>query len=217
MILFVKGVLVGLAASIPLGPVGVLCVQRTLSKGRYSGFISGMGAALVDTFFAALAILGLVYIQIIIKSYEPHFLCFGGVLVVYIGLKIYLSNPVKQIRQAKFKKRRLEDFLSVALLTLSNPGALLLILGFFAAVGLNINASSGSVTISTVLWGVFVGAGLWWYCLSTTISIFRSKFRLKQLWMINRISGIVIMALGMITALKGIWMFVSPYLPYFQK
>jgi len=217
VITFFQGVLVGLGASIPLGPVGVLCVQRTLSKGRYSGFISGMGAALVDTFFAALAVLGLAYIQLFIKSHESYFLCLGGLLVVFIGLKIYLSNPVKQIRQANPKKRRLEDFLSVALLTISNPGALLLFLWLFALVGLNINATAGSFTISTVLWGVFVGAGLWWYGLSTTISIFRNRFRLKQLWMINRISGIVIMALGMITTLKGIWMFITPFLNYFQK
>jgi len=212
---FLQGVLVGLGASIPLGPIGVLCVQRTLSKGRISGFISGLGAAFVDTFFAALAIMGLAYIQALIKEHENYFLCFGGLIVVYIGLKIYLTNPVKQIRQANFKRRRFEDFISVAALTISNPSALFLILGLFALVGLNINAETGSFAISSVLWGVFAGAALWWYTLSTGINIFRNKFRLKQLWMINRISGIVIMALGMISTLKGVWMFISPYLKYF--
>ena len=212
---FFQGVLVGLGASIPLGPIGVLCVQRTLSKGRNSGFISGMGAAFVDTFFAALAIMGLAYIQALIKSHESYFLCVGGLLVVFFGLKIYLSNPVKQIRQANFKKRRVEDFLSVVLLTISNPGALFLILGLFALVNPNINTIAGSFAISTVLWGVFAGSGLWWYSLSTGISVFRNKFRLKQLWMINRVSGIIIMALGLISTLKGIWIFIAPYLHYF--
>ena len=212
---FLQGVLVGLGASIPLGPIGVLCVQRTLSKGRMSGLISGLGAAFVDTFFAALAIMGLAYIQALIKEHENYFLCFGGLLVVFIGLKIYLTNPVKQIRQANFKRRRFEDFISVAALTISNPSALFLILGLFALVGLNINAETGSFAISSVLWGVFAGAALWWYTLSTSINIFRNKFRLKQLWMINRISGIVIMVLGMISTLKGVWMFISPYLKYF--
>ena len=216
VISFIQGVLVGLGASIPLGPIGVLCVQRTLSKGRISGFISGMGAAFVDTFFAALAVIGLAYIQSLIKAHEGYFLCVGGLLVIFIGLKIYLSNPVKQIRQTNLKRHRLEDFMSVALLTISNPGALFLILGLFALVGVNINASAGSVTISTVLWGVFVGAGLWWYVLSLSIDMFRKKFRLRQLWMINRIAGIVIMALGMISTLKGVWMFIAPYLTYFS-
>jgi len=211
VISFLKGVMVGLGASIPLGPIGVLCVQRTLSKGRISGFVSGMGAAIVDTFYAALSVIGLAYIQGVFESHEGYFLCFGGVLVIFIGLKIYLTNPVKQIRKTNTKMHRLEDFISVTLLTLSNPGALFLILGLFALVGLNINADSGSMTISTVLWGVFVGAGIWWYSLSTSISLFRKKFRLKQLWMINRVSGIIIMALGLISTLKGAWIFISPF------
>ena len=214
---FFQGLLVGLGASIPLGPIGVLCVQRTLSKGRYSGFISGLGAALVDTFFAALAVLGLAYIQGIIKSHEAYFLCFGGLLVIFIGLTIYLTNPVKQIRQTQIRKRHFEDFISVVILTVTNPGALFLILGLFALVGLQVNSSDGSFAISTVLWGVFVGAGLWWYALSTSINVFRKKFRLKQLWMINKISGIIIMALGLISTLKGIWIFLAPLLPYFQN
>ena len=209
---FLQGVLVGLGASIPLGPIGVLCVQRTLSKGRISGFISGLGAAMVDTLFAALAVIGLTYIQGLITAHERYFLCFGGLLVVFIGLKIYLTNPVKQIRQTNAKKYRFEDFMSVVLLTITNPGALFIILGLFALVGLNINSSSGSFAISTVLWGVFSGAGIWWYALSTSIDLFRKKFRLKQLWMINRISGIIIMALGMISTSKGIWMIIIPYL-----
>jgi len=212
---FLQGVLVGLGASIPLGPIGVLCVQRTLSNGRISGFISGLGAAFVDTFFAALAVIGLAYIHGLIEEHEGYFLCFGGLLVIIIGLKIYLTNPVKKIRQTNAKKYRLEDFISIVILTISNPGALFLILGLFALVGLNINATASSVTISTVLWGVFVGAALWWYVLSTSINVFRKKFRLKQLWMINRISGIIIMALGMISSLKGIWIFIAPYISYF--
>ena len=212
MVSFLQGVLVGLGASIPLGPIGVLCVQRTLSKGRISGFISGMGAAFVDTFYAALAAIGLAYIQGLFKAHENYFLCFGGLLVIFIGLKIYLTNPVKQIRQTNTKKHRLEDFISVVILTISNPATLFLILGLFALVGLNINVDSGSMTISTVLWGVFVGAGFWWYSLSTGISLFRKKFRLKQLRMINRVSGIIIMALGLISMLKGVWGFLVPFI-----
>jgi len=215
MIHFFKGLLVGFGASIPLGPIGILCVQRTLNKGWPSGFISGLGAAMADTFYAALAVMSLAYIQSLLKVHERYFLFIGGLLIIFIGLRIYLTNPVKQIRQTNVKKRHLEDFISTALLTLSNPGSLVLILGFFALVGLKINASSSSLAISTVLWGVFIGAGLWWYGLSTGISIFRNKFRLKQLWMINRVSGIIIMALGLISTFKGIWMFLSSYLKYF--
>lgn len=212
---FFRGLMVGLGASIPLGPIGVLCVQRTLSKGRYSGLISGLGAAFTDTFFAALAVMGLAYIQGVFESHENYFKCFGGLLVIFIGLRIYLSNPVKQIRQTHGQKRRFEDFISVVMLTISNPAALVLILALFALVGVKTDSSDGSFAISTVLWGVFVGASLWWYVLSASINAFRQKFRLKQLWMINKISGIVIMALGLISFINGIWKLISPYLTYF--
>ncbi|MCL2726878.1 MAG: LysE family translocator [Bacteroidales bacterium] len=215
MVNFFQGLLVGFGASIPLGPVGILCVQRTLSKGWHSGLISGLGAAMADTFYAALAVMGLAYIQILLQAHEKYFFSLGGLLIIYFGLRIYLTNPVKQIRQTNVKKRHLEDFISTALLTLSNPGSIVFILGFFALVGLKVNSSAGSFAISTVLWGVFAGAGLWWYCLSMSVSIFRKKFRLKQLLMINRVSGIIIMALGLISASKGIWLFIAPYLKNF--
>lgn len=103
---FIKGFIVGgLGASIPLGPLGVMCVQKTLSKGRNSGFITGLGAAVSDTFFAAFAI-----IQDFVTEYETGVLMFGGLAVVIIGLKIYLTNPVKQIRQSTGGKRHFEDF-----------------------------------------------------------------------------------------------------------
>ena len=208
LITFFQGLLVGLGASIPLGPIGVLCVQRSLSKGRNSGLISGLGAATVDTIFAAVAVMGLAFIQGLIESHKNYFLFFGGFVVMAIGLRIYLTNPVKQIRQPKNRNHHFEDFLSTAAMTISNPGALFLILGLFALVGLKIRPDASAFAISSALWGVFLGGGLWWYTLSTSVNIFRKKFRLKQLWMINRISGIVILVLGLISVIEGLWKFI---------
>jgi threonine/homoserine/homoserine lactone efflux protein len=117
----IKGFIVGLGASIPLGPLGVMCVQKTLSKGRNSGFITGLGAAITDTIFAAIAILGLAYIQKFVDFYENYVLLFGGLIVAAFGLKIFLTNPVKQIRQQKGGKKHLEDFFSAIIMTLTNP------------------------------------------------------------------------------------------------
>ena len=207
---FLQGLLVGLCASIPLGPIGVLCVQRSLSKGRNSGFISGLGAATVDTIFAAVAVMGLAFIQGLIERHENYFLCLGGLVVIAIGLRIYLTNPVKQIRQPKTRNHHFEDFFSTAIMTITNPGALFIILGAFAIVGLKIRPDDTAFAISSVLWGVFLGGALWWYALSTSVNLFRKKFRLKQLWMINRISGIIIMVLGLISAIEGLWKFIKP-------
>ncbi len=211
IISLIKGFIVGLGASIPLGPTGIMCVQRTLSKGRNSGFITGLGASITDTLFASIAIMGLAYLQKFISYYENYVLLFGGFIVALLGLKIFLTNPVKQIRMPKGGKKHFEDFFSAMIMTLTNPGGIFLIIGMFAFVGLDIDGLSSGKVVSLTLWGVFLGTSTWWFVLSTSINIFRNKFRLRQLLMINRISGIIIMALGLISTIEGIWQFIKPY------
>ncbi|MDO9680191.1 MAG: LysE family transporter [Bacteroidales bacterium] len=208
---FIKGFIVGMGASIPLGPLGVMCVQKTLSKGRMSGFVTGLGASLADTLFASFAILSLALIQEFVNNHEASVLFFGGLAVVIIGLKIFLTNPVKQIRNTKGGKRLFEDFLSSVIMTITNPGAVFLILGLFAFVGLNVDGSSAKMVITAALGGVFAGALAWWIILSTSINIFRNKFRLRQLLTINRVAGVVIMVLGLISFLDGSWRYIMSY------
>lgn len=208
----IKGFIVGMGASIPLGPLGVMCVQKTLSKGRISGILTGLGASLTDTIFASLAILSLALIQDFVNTNRRSVLLLGGFIVVAIGLKIFLTNPVKQIRQNKGGKKLFEDFISAFIMTITNPGAIFLILGLFAFTRLEIDGSSSWKVIISALAGVFVGAMSWWIILSTSINIFRTKFRLRQLLLINRTAGIVIMILGLISLLDGIWQIILAYL-----
>jgi threonine/homoserine/homoserine lactone efflux protein len=207
----IKGFIVGMGASIPLGPLGVMCVQKTLSKGRISGIVTGLGASLTDTLFASFAILSLAIIQEFVNNHEASVLFFGGLAVVAIGFKIFITNPVKQIRNNKGGKRLIEDLISSIIMTITNPGAVFLILGLFAFVGLDVDGTSAKTVITAALGGVFAGALTWWIILSTTINIFRNKFRLRQLLMINRIAGIVIMILGLISFLDGSWRFIMSY------
>ncbi|OFY44019.1 MAG: hypothetical protein A2X18_07790 [Bacteroidetes bacterium GWF2_40_14] len=207
----IKGFIVGMGASIPLGPMGVMCVQKTLGKGRNSGFIAGLGSSITDTIFAAIAIMGLAYMKKFIDYYENYVLLFGGLAVALIGLKIFLTNPVKQIRMPKGGKKHLQDFFSAIVMTITNPGSVFLIIGMFAFVGMDVDSLSSGKVVSLTLWGVFLGASAWWFILSTAINIFRNKFRLRQLLMINRISGAIIIALGLISTSQGIWQFISPY------
>ncbi|MBQ8646459.1 MAG: LysE family transporter [Bacteroidales bacterium] len=199
----VKGFIVGLGASIPLGPLGVLCVQKTLGSGRNSGFITGLGASVSDTFYAAISLMGLAFIQNLIDENIYWVMLFGGLVIMYIGVKIYLTNPIKQIRQKNKNKRHVEDFFEALFMTVTNPGAIFLILGLFAAVGINVGESVSKGALITTLWGVFAGSAAWWFTLSTTINVFRKRFRIKQLMMINRISGIVIFVLGLISMFNG--------------
>lgn len=204
LVTLLKGFIVGLGASIPLGPLGVLCVQKTLSKGRNSGLFTGLGASVSDTFYAGLSLIGLSFVENLINENRAFVMLVGGVVIVLIGLKVYMTNPIKQIRQKSSNKRHLEDFVEALVMTITNPGALFLILGLFAAVGINSSDNAGNVTIITTLWGVFLGSASWWFLLSTTINVFRKRFRLKQLMMINRIAGIIIAVLGIISACDGI-------------
>jgi len=213
LITLIKGILVGLGASIPLGPVGVLCVQRTLSKGRLSGFISGMGAAFADTVFSTFAVLGLAFVLVLFEANRNLFLIVGGLIVIAIGLKIYFTNPIKQIRRnLRGRQRLFEDFISVFMLTFSNPGAIFLILGMFALVGLDIDKGSGHWSIIMALCGVIIGATLWWFTLSTMISRYRRRFRIKQIWTINRVAGVIIVVLGIFSVINGMYDWVKPLL-----
>ena len=192
----IKGLIVGLFASVPLGPIGVLCIQRTLSKGRNSGFITGLGAALSDTIFAAVALLSISYVQQLLSDYRYLVMIAGGIIVGIFGVKLFMTNPVKQIRRVKSGNRHYwQDFFSTVLMTITNPGAFFLMLGLFAFIG----------RIAVTLAGVFAGATLWWHVLSTSINLFRNKLRLRQLIMINRVAGVVIMVLGLISLFEGLY------------
>ena len=207
-IVFLKGLIVGIGASIPLGPLGVLCIQKTISKGKLNGFLTGLGASLSDTFYAAISLLGLFFIEDLIKQNRALVYLIGGLIVVAIGLKVYFTNPVRQIRQKNGGRNHVQDFFEGFLMTIINPGSILLILAMFAAVNLNIGAFSTENThfvVGLVLWGIFLGSALWWFVLSTLINMFRKKFRLRQLIVINRVSGIVIMALGLISFFQGLF------------
>ncbi len=198
----IKGLIVGFLASIPLGPVGVLCIQRTINKGRYSGLISGMGAATVDMFFALVAALGLTYIINFIEEQQFLIQLIGGGVLIFLGTKIFNTNPIKQIRKHRRKKNKLiEDYFSVLFLTLSNPLGVFLFVAAFAGIGM-VTSNDSSLKSSLIILGVFLGATLWWSTLTFFIDFFRKHFRLKQLWWINKIAGILIIVFGVAAMLS---------------
>jgi threonine/homoserine/homoserine lactone efflux protein len=203
---FFKGFIVGLLASIPLGPIGVICIQRTLSKGRFSGFISGMGATMVDVIFAAISLLSLSVVQVLLEEYRNVVMIAGGVIVALFGVKLFLSTPIKQMRRLQEGGRSfLTDFSSTMLMTITNPGAFFLILGLFAFAGINTSDSATLDYIAITLLGVFTGGGLWWYSLSTGINLFRNKIRLRQMILINKVAGIIVIAIGFCYLVEGVY------------
>lgn len=202
--LFWNGFIVGLMVSIPLGPIGVLCVQRTLNKGRKSGFVSGLGAASADTIFSIIAGLGISYIISFVKEQHIYFQIIGGVIIIFLGIHIFYTNPVRQLRLQRMNKNKLSyDFFSVFFLTLSNPMAILLFLAMFAGIHIA-SDSPGLLNLTSLISGVFAGASAWWFVLSSFVNFWRHRFRLKIIWWMNKVAGVLIFILG-IVAILSIW------------
>lgn len=209
LMLLVKGIIVGLLASIPLGPVGVICIQRTINKGKLSGFISGLGAATADTIFATIAGFSITFVINFIEEKQFFFQVIGGVIVMILGVSIFYTNPIRQLkRHRKNKSSMLEDYLSVLFITITNPLAVFLFIGLFASLRIVSTVGNG-LYVGILLSGVFLGAATWWFVLSTIINRFRARFRLKQLWYINKISGGAIFILGLIAAFETLLPFFA--------
>jgi len=201
--ILMRGLVMGLVASITLGPVGVMCIQRTLSKSRAAGFASGLGAATSDAIFAALAYFFVAVISSVVESNISTLKIVGGVAVAAVGVRYFLKNPVVQIRRNRAGKSNLvQDYASSFALTLTNPAFILWVLVIFSAFGVTHEADEGELTPTMVgigaqlILGFFGGAALWWFALTGVVARFRSRFRPRHLLWINRISGALITTLG---------------------
>ncbi|MFC2119236.1 LysE family translocator [Bacteroidota bacterium] len=202
--LLLKGLIIGFSASVAIGPIGIMVIQRTLNKGRLSGFVSGMGASIADTIYAIIAGFSLTYIITFLEEKQLLFQLLGGLVLLGLGLKIFYTNPALQLRRQRRKKTKLiEDFLSIFFLTISNPIAVFLFVAIFAGLGL-LNEDANYFQTSMIVIGVLIGTTLWWFFLSSIISRFKSKFRLKSLWWLNKISGLIIFAFGLFAAIDFI-------------
>lgn len=206
--LFIKGIIIGLLASVPLGPIGVICIQRTINKGQLSGFLSGMGAASADTIFAAIAGFSLTIIISYIEERHIIFQAVGGVIVLLLGIKIFYTNPIRQLRRHQRRKDNLvEDYFSILAVTITNPLAIFLFVALFASLGVVTGNSNPMLSLVTT-GGVFIGAAVWWYILTSLVNTYRKKFRLRQLWWINKISGAAIFTLGAIAIIGLVRIFL---------
>ena len=189
---FIDGMVVGFLASVSLGPIGVLCIQRTLQRGRLSGFVSGMGAVFSDTIYAVIAGFSISYIVSFIEKQFIWINIFGAIILIIFGATIYRSNPAVQLRRQKNKKGNLiQDFVSTFLLTISNPVPLFIFIAFFTSFSV-VQPSSGLIDQFILIAGVFAGATIWWLLLTTILGLFRSKVNLRRLFWINKIAGATI-------------------------
>ena len=204
-----RGICVGLAASITVGPVAVLCIQRTLSKSRRSGIVSGIGVACADTFMAMAALFFYSMLQTQIEQYNTLLRVIGGIFVVIVGVYIFSQNPVPQIRRNRAGKSSLwQDFASIFGLTIANFIMVVpYILAFFAvfkisSVDMTDSGFEGFMRAVFVIIGFFGGAAAWWTLLGCVLNLFRRRFRPRHMLTINHVAGLLIGILGIYTILS---------------
>jgi len=196
--LIFKGIIIGLTVSVPLGPAGIVLVNRTIKRGLLSGFFSGMGVAAADTILAIVAGLGFTFIITFFEDEKVIISLISGLVIIGAGVKIFLSNPVKEFRKKeKGKKTLLRDFISILILSLSNPVTVFVFVAFFAGVNVNQTVKPHLVPLLLVP-GIFLGTLGWWAFLSWFVNRFKRKIKLRSIVRVNQGAGIVIMLLGVI-------------------
>jgi len=199
--LIAKGIVIGLLVSIPLGPIGVLVIQRTVNKSRVAGLLSGMGAALSDTLYAIIAGFSLTYVVDFIRQYEMMFQFTGALVVLALGIHIFFKDPESDVQQYQLRgNTHFKDIISTFLVTFSNPLSVFVFLAIFTSSGIASHLEQPYYSLLVVL-GIFTGALIWWFSLSGLISLFRHKISLRILWWINKTAGILMVIFVLVTIL----------------
>jgi threonine/homoserine/homoserine lactone efflux protein len=197
-----KGILLGLMVSIPLGPVSIILINRTIKRGFLSGFFSGLGLGSADTFLAILAALGFSVIIGFIKEERFIITIIAGIVVMGVGIKVILSNPIKDFRDRdKANKSLWRDFYSVFVLSITNPYTILIFVAFFSGIHIHGNIRPEVVPFLLIP-GVFMGAMAWWFSLTYILSRLKKKIRLRAIVRINKLGGIVIISIGILLLLS---------------
>ncbi len=208
-LLFVlQGLIIGFSIAAPVGPIGVLCIRRTLAEGRAHGFVSGLGAATADAFYGMLAALGLTLVSAFLIDQANWLRLIGGAYLCYLGFKTFRSRPASayqaqgddEIRgefPARTRGRSLVGaYVSTLLLTLTNPLTIMSFLAVFSGLGLGIQA--GTLSALEMVVGVFLGSATWWLILSGITNLFQSRMTASRLVWVNRLSGLIILGFGML-------------------
>lgn len=193
--IFLNGIIIGFAMAIPIGPIGIICVRKTLSEGKWHGFVIGLGAATADMLYACIAAFGLTMISDLILKQQFWLQLIGGSLLLYIGVATYRTLP-KDPSNSNDKGSLVGSFFSTVFLTLTNPLTIFSFLAIFAAFGFGDGMSLLSAT--NLVLGVFVGSTLWFMVLSMGVTLFRKKLDLNGLKWVNRIAGLLIIITGVV-------------------
>ncbi|WP_192815230.1 LysE family translocator [Haloferax sp. ATCC BAA-644] len=211
--IFVRGLVLGVSIAAPVGPIGVLCIQRTLSKGRRSGFVSGLGAASADAVYGAIAGFGLAALSSVLLGHRNAIALAGGAILLYVGIQSIRGDPASvesaptteqsaAVSPDSTARTLAADFGSTFLLTLTNPVTILAFVGIFA--GLGVGVSGDYLAAAVLVAGVFAGSALWWFVLSAAVDRVRERVTPAALRRVNQLAGVVIVGFGVAALWSGL-------------
>lgn len=195
--MFAQGIILGFSIAAPVGPIGVLCIRRTLAEGKLSGLLSGLGAATADAIYGAIAGLGLTAITRLLVEQQTWLQLVGGLFLCYLGIKTLLAKPLA-VEAEKPSTSLPGAYVSTFLLTLSNPLTILSFTAVFAGLGVGQTQQAGSSPIQLVA-GVFAGSALWWMLLSGGVGLLRDRFTPAMFQWVNWGSGVLIIGFGVVS------------------
>lgn len=197
--------MVGFAIAAPVGPVGILCIRKALADGRVAAFVAGLGAAVADTFYGAVAGLGLGLVNDFLFAHKATLSLVGGVFLIFLGIRTLRKPPVL-LPTGTTHVGLVKDFLSSFTITLTNPGTIIAFMAVFASFSV-VSFEKSTLDASMIILGVFVGSSLWWATLASAAGAVRSHFTPIWLLWLNRISGGALMLFGLVV-LVGLLFYV---------
>jgi threonine/homoserine/homoserine lactone efflux protein len=199
-----RGLVIGFSIAAPVGPIGVLCIRRTLANGRASGLVSGLGAASADACYGCVAAFGLTSISNILIDQKLWLQFIGGAFLCYLGVRTLLAKPATPTQTtATGNKGLAAAYSSTLLLTLTNPVTILSFAAIFAGLGI-VSTSGDYLTAATLVGGVFLGSAAWWLLLSGGVAMLRTRINSRALAWVNWISGGIITAFGLVALASAI-------------
>lgn len=199
----IKGILIGVLVSAPLGPSGVLCIQRTLSKGRLYGFVTGLGVAISDLLYAMITGFGMSFVTSFVESNQLLLQIAGSLVMFGFGLYLFWNNPLKTLKNSTEEKDSyVQQFVTGFLLTFSNVFIIFLFIGLFARFGyIQAEATFFMHTLSILL--ILAGAVLWWFVVTYLISKVKERYNIRNLFFVNKITGTIILIISTVGILNA--------------
>jgi threonine/homoserine/homoserine lactone efflux protein len=191
---FIQGIIIGLTLAVPVGPISLLCIRRAVADGRLHGIVSGLGVTTADSFYATVAVLGLTVVSGFIVAHQFLFRAVAGLVLILVGVRVFLSVPAEPGENGGHGSYP-KDYLTLLGIALANPMTLLFFLVVLPGFGIVIGGTSLILSLEFVV-GVFFGSVAWWVILCGSVGSVRSRLTTRNLRLINRISGAVIVLFG---------------------